>query len=574
MFIIGQSIKINYLTIKLQVEDLLHLTHSKCPHSSFKVQLSLDGVQEARSNNVTTDVFSIKFENCKYVYPIRMIRPINRYKFNEQEQLQHVLDDLNDNFIDITDIIADNPKRSNMKQAKNSNGTFGCEYCEGCAIQIKDYRGIDEIKKKYETIKKNLEQEIKHLQDNPGPSSNIKKIQDLSKLKDNLLRDQKRDISAITSRHIYWPASTYNQPIRTVENIHVVTDHIVNSDVEIPRNEAKGFYGKSILLSQPNFHFVENMPTEYMHCVCLGTVKRLTEMTFSVGDNRTRVTKRKLCDPKHYNDQIKKVKIARESSRRCRQLDFSVKKASEFRNMILFYFIIVIDCIGDEHKIEQNLWLDLAFVIRACVITNEEFHKIDKKFINKCCQNFYNNYEKMYGPNNCTYSIHIVCSHLLQMRGKSPLTSRSAFCFESFYSEMKNLFCPGTISPLKQVLQNTIMKRKIGNHQCQNSIVFNAKPKKENRENNHSVYTLTENGHNFYSIISSNDDDTYTCVKQGKFNASFNDIIKKNWSDVGVYKLGPLCTVPVVIKKKDIAGKVIQVNNHLITYPNNVLLEQ
>lgn len=350
----------------------------------------------------------------------------------------------------------------------------------------------------------------------------MKRIEDLKKLKTSLNVDEKKEITNLSSRTLYWPASTFNGPLRTLQGIQEITDKIVNSENEIPRHEAKGFTGKSILLFQPNFHLVENMPAEYMHIVCIGVVKRLTELTFAVGEIRQRVTKRKLCDPKDFNEMIRLVKLAKEFSRRCRNLDFSVMKASEFRNLLIFHFPIVIQCIGDEYKAEQNVWLDLVFVIRACVISNAEFDKIDKKLITNCCKHCYVNYEKLYGAKNCTFSIHTVLSHLLLIRGKSPLPARSAFCFESFYAEMKNLFCPGTISPLKQVLQNTIMKRKIANHQCEKKRKFQPKPMKENKQNNHSIYTLSETGHNLYTIISSNDDGTFTCFKQGKFNVSFN----------------------------------------------------
>lgn len=88
------------------------------------------------------------------------------------------------------------------------------------------------------------------------------------------------------------------------------------------------------------------------------------------------------------------------------------------------------------------------------------------------------------------------------------------------------------------------------------------------------MYTITNEGHNFYNIISVNADNTYTCHKQGKFQAVFQEKIKRNWSKVGVYKLGPTCNVPVTIKKSDIAGKFINVDNYLITCPNHILNEQ
>ena len=75
-----------------------------------------------------------------------------------------------------------------------------------------------------------------------------------------------------------------------------------------------------------------------MHLGCLGVVKRLIELTFNIGESRKRVTKRKLSDANLFNSLMSSVQVAREFSRRCRQLNFGVFKAQEFRNIILFFF--------------------------------------------------------------------------------------------------------------------------------------------------------------------------------------------------------------------------------------------
>ena len=343
---------------------------------------------------------------------------------------------------------------------------------------------------------------------------------------------------------------------------------------QMTTEECKGFLGKSPLLELDDFDFIDNITCEYMHSVCLGVVKRQTQLTFKVGEPRPRVTKRKLSDPALFNEQIRNISLPGECSRRCRNLDFSVLKASEFRNLILFFFPIVVQIIGSEHSVEQNIWLDLAFLVRACVLPDAEFNLIDKQLLNRICANYYKNYEKMYGHQNCTYSTHIVGSHLMQIRGPSPLNSRSAFKYESFYSEMKDLFCPGTPSPTKQILKNCYMKRQLENHRCQRKITYKSPPSKKTMENNSSIYVLAGSGHKLYNIVNVNEDNTFTCYEQGKFNATFNDTIKRNWCDVGVYKLGPIDNVPITIKKKDIAGKVLTVNGYLITCPNHVLTEQ
>lgn len=453
---------------------------NKCPNKSKVVQLSLDGVQESRSSTVSMDVYSIKQVNCKCVFPIRLIRTFNRYKMDERNQFKKVLDDLNNNSFHVKDVVGDNPKRSFMRCAKCFSATYGCEYCESCAVQIKDAKGISEVKKKYKMLRDNLAAKIELLKNGPNTSTsdNNSQIASLNSILVDLDKEEKKEISTKASTNLCWPQSTMNGELRTEEKVLEIVNNIEQSSSQLLPSETKGFIGRSLLLSQPNFNFIDNIVTEYMHSVCLGTVKRLTELTFNVGEKRNRITTRKLSDAKDFNRQIRIVLTPGELSRRCRNLDFAVLKASEFRNIIIFFFPIVLNCIEDPYEKEKNVWLDLAYAVRACLVTNEEFAKVDVRNITQSIAHFYKGYESIFGGRNCTYSIHIVGSHILQMRGDEPLSSRSAFPFESFYSEMKNAFVPGTVAPLKQILKNTYMKRQLEKHTCVRKITYSCKPKK------------------------------------------------------------------------------------------------
>ena len=220
-------------------------------------------------------------------------------------------------------------------------------------------------------------------------------------------------------------------------------------------------------------------------------------------------------------------------------------------------------------------------MIRACVISNDEFRNVDANDVTSACSKFYKLYEQEFGKSNCTYSIHVVGSHLLQVRGNRPLTFKSAFKFENFYSEMRNMFQPGTTSPLKQILQNCFVKRILEYHTCEKTTFFKPektpKPgKKFNRpkENNHLIYTINENYEtNMFEIVEIIDSNTFRCKVQGKFQMKLSLTPEYNWSDVGVYKVGPVSDEYHVIKRNEIRGKVIKVNNYLITCPNNIINE-
>ena len=481
------------------------------------MDLSLDGIQECKSSSLSAEVYTVSFHQCRTVYPIRIIRPIHKFKIDEQKQIKIVLDDINNSECTLDTAVGDNPKRSTLHCALGSPSSNACEYCEVKAVYITD-------------------------------------------------KDKKKG-------HLAWPSSTANGPRRTIENILEITEKIRNGE-ELSRDERKGFWGTSHLLHQDNFHFIYNIPTEYMHSGCIGVVKRLIELTFHVGENRDRITKRKLSDPLEYNIKISFIQVTREFSRRIRNLDFGVLKAQDLRNIILFFYPIVIQCIQDDFTKEKKTWLQLAYIFRACILPNDEFKQISESTINNTSYSFYKNYEALFGPKNCTYSIHLIACHVLEMKGNEPLTSKSAFKYENFYSELRNLFQPGTISPSKQIMQNCFMKRQLENHNCLKSIYYDIE-KKGTRENNSLIYTFDEKKkYQFFSITKIIDENNFLCNPQGKFEHKCPITKDLNWSNVGVFQVGPYSQQEVLINRKNIHGKVLKVANFFLTCPNNVLREQ
>ena len=307
-----------------------------------------------------------------------------------------------------------------------------------------------------------------------------------------------------------------------------------------------------------------------MHLVCLGVVKRLTELTFNVGTNRERITKRKLSSTKQFNELMSKTKVFYEFSRRARDLDFAVFKAEEFRNMVLFFFPHVLECLEPNAK-ERELWLYLAFMIRACVLPDNEYFNVNSTQISNACKSFYKLYQSLFGECNCTYSIHVLCCHLLQIRQLGPLTETSAFKFESFYGEIRNSFTPGTPSTLKQIFEAVLLKRALSPHYCEKSTQISNYD--TSLQCNSLVYTYINDNVEMYQVVDMKDD-LVLCHPQGKFQCQFNTPLDLSWSSVGVFKKGPASKDIQRIPQNLIAGKVIKVGSHLITCPDNVLKEK
>lgn len=453
---------INNNIFLLQAKDIIAIHEARCPkiEAGRKCQISSDGVSECRSNSNSIDVYSVRFKNCQHVYPHTITRPVDKYKLDSKPYLQSFIDDIKA-LCEIETFVGDNLKRANARGALNHASNFACEYCFAKATSFHYCdKKIEEKRKELELQISVIERRIDLVQ--TEEEIDQEELKTLKELKSCLINSLS-DVSKVKKK-VVWPSSTMNGEPRTVAKILAITN-MIEENGPLPPDEAKGIIYKSPLLEIENFDMVANSPAEYLHSVCLGTTKRLLELTYNVGTTRPRVTKRKLTPVSLFNDLMAGLKGPMEFSRRIRSLDFAVWKGQEFRNLILFYFTIVIFPIERNAK-ERTLWLLLAYKIRACVLPSDEFHHVNLADIEYCCVQYYKLYEELFGPNNCSYNTHVVFSHLIEIRGQGPLTSTSAFGFESFYGEVRHSFCPGTPSPLKQVFEKVLLKRAIGHHSC------------------------------------------------------------------------------------------------------------
>ena len=131
----------------------------------------------------------------------------------------------------------------------------------------------------------------------------------------------------------------------------------------------------------------------------------------------------------------------------------------------------------------------------------------------------------------------------------------SAFSFESFYAELRHSFTPGTMSPVKQMLEKVILRRALSHHCCETSIFLSAK--NTQLECNNLFYTFSNNTHNMYLIesVDEHDNDVLNCYVQGRYVCHFPETPDLNWSSVGVYKLGGLSDEIVQVNKSCVKGK-------------------
>ena len=211
-------------------------------------------------------------------------------------------------------------------------------------------------------------------------------------------------------------------------------------------------------------------------------------------------------------------------------------------------------------------------MIRASILPENEFCNVNVNHIKFCQKHFYSLYQQVYGPRQCTYSIHVMASHLLKMRALGPLTESSAFRFEAFYAELRRAFQPGTVSVVKQMMENILLKRIISKHSCKEKKFFSEKDTP--LESNSLIYVYEDCNYLVYKIKSV-DNDTLTCNQLGNYDIDQElSTTMLNWTSVGVFRKGGLSSMDVLINRNDVAGKVMKVENFLITCPNNILREK
>ena len=305
----------------------------------MSVKLSLDGISESRSTNISLDVCSAKINTCQTVYPLRIIRPLSKLSVNYSDHLKTVLNDLDSNNCTLSQVVADNPKRAFVRNSLSHGARYACEYCFANGIPLRDT--------------KELHNEIALCEQKKETIPNSTNISEKQK-KRQLLELNSIHMKLTKSTQIVWPQTTSNGEKRTIEAINGILTELEESRGQF--KDIKGVIGPSPLLTFQDFDFIHGIPTEYLHSVCIGLVKRLLELCFNIGDHRSRITTKKLSTTVKFNESMSIIQVPREFSRRCRKLDFSVMKAQELRNILLFFFEIVIDCFSPIAK-ERKLWL-------------------------------------------------------------------------------------------------------------------------------------------------------------------------------------------------------------------------
>lgn len=199
-------------------------------------------------------------------------------------------------------------------------------------------------------------------------------------------------------------------------------------------NKVNGVKGVSILSFLLYFNIISGFIPDYMHAVCLGTVRRFFFMwTDSSNADQPYYLGRKI---KILSNRIAKLKPPKEIQRIPRTVDM-VKywKASEWRSFLFYSLPILSGILPSKYLAHWALFVQSMFYLCSDTISQESLHL--SEFL--LCK-FIIFMEPLYGRKEMTYNAHLLSHMHKSVNDWGPLWGTSAFMFESFNGKLKKLF--------------------------------------------------------------------------------------------------------------------------------------
>lgn len=215
-------------------------------------------------------------------------------------------------------------------------------------------------------------------------------------------------------------------PPRSKESIKRDTQSAVQ---KVLNNESKftvnGHKGKFWFMYLKHFDPVKSCVIDYMHGVCLGTVKQMLTLWFDKKNKSKEFSFFHLRN--QVNDMIRNIKPAIFVTRIPRSLDeIAHWKSSEYRNFLLYWGIPILEGIlSGPYFVHFCLLARSIFILSKEGISNEELETVEKALLL-----FVDQYQYLYGKQYLTLNQHQLV-HLVEcVRETGPLFVNNCFIFE------------------------------------------------------------------------------------------------------------------------------------------------
>ncbi len=284
-----------------------------------------------------------------------------------------------------------------------------------------------------------------------------------------------------------------------------------------PPEVVYGFKGKSKLLDIPTFRPELQIAVEPMHLVT-GVTTKLLELMYARGPADGISWKTVFSN--RVGDYIKSVHLPTECQRGFEDLDLPRNKSQELRNFILFAFDGISRILQCYNMCDEaSVFAKVAFFLRCLLLPSPWFEDVDRQvLLRPRSQSIYEDYEKVFGKDQCTINIHHLFAHAYDWRRRTRLHHVSAEPFENAYGEAKKRFHPGTDSEGTQIIIGTFVASERG-HFCK--IGFKVTPESATNNNNNDAIFFDESMAAYLCTEATDDIISGQPIKTGRYHPSY-----------------------------------------------------
>ncbi len=193
----------------------------------------------------------------------------------------------------------------------------------------------------------------------------------------------------------------------------------------------------------PEFDVIDGYVVDSMHCIDLGVTRNLVSMWFDnsgelwyIGRHVEEINKRlKLFRPPNYIHRLARPITERK-----------FWKASEWRNFLIFYSLIVMKGI-----LPQKYLLHFMLLVDSVhLLQRDNISQLEVCYAEKMLQKFVKDYESLYRRENMTYNLHLLLHAPNSVRYWGPLWGYSNYTFENMNGVLTKMY-HGTQAVAKQI---------------------------------------------------------------------------------------------------------------------------
>lgn len=238
-------------------------------------------------------------------------------------------------------------------------------------------------------------------------------------------------------RRIYFPE---------IDNLERRSDHSFRTKSN-PRHHS----GTSIIEQLSDFDMVNGFPLDYLHLICLGTVRKLLYLWCFDTKCNNKLSRASI----NQLSQLllaQKYNIPTEFSRKPRSLqEIKRWKATEFRQFLLYTGPVVLKHILPSVKYKHFL----ALFISVFILCNPKFIKRNLQSSKHLLKYFVENFKILYGPSHVSHNIHNMLHISDDAEYFGILDNFSTFPFENKLQQIKRLVRKGD-KPLAQIVKRLV----------------------------------------------------------------------------------------------------------------------